>query len=149
MALVRPKMTTERSWGERVYTQVYSHGGRSVTRIPSAQSESACSKPVSAFGPLDPQPSQSLSLVLPPLQPLLSCSPAAVQQPRALGRTLYIESVTMHCPHVCSEQANQGQVRILATGNFTLSTIAFQAEGTAEPWKGEDTFERCSIGLTG
>ena len=50
------------------------------------------------------------------------CSPAAVQQPRALGRTLYIESVTMYCPHVYSQQAEQGQVRILAIGTFTFST---------------------------
>ena len=34
------------------YTQLYFHGGRSITRIPSTQSESACSKPVPASGPL-------------------------------------------------------------------------------------------------
>ena len=80
-------------------------GGRSVTRIPFTQSKSACSKPVSASGPLclhscplglsaqsphtavlwtslhsgPTQPSSGpLSSALPPLQPLL-CSPAALQ----------------------------------------------------------------------
>ena len=42
--------------------------------------------------------------------------------PRAPGRALYIESVTTHRPHVCSELASQCQVRILATGTFILST---------------------------
>ena len=49
---VTKEITVERSWGERVYTQLYSHGGRSITEIPSTQSESACSKLVSASGPL-------------------------------------------------------------------------------------------------
>ena len=64
--------------------------------------------------------------VLPPLQPLL-CSPAALHHatvwPRALGRALYIELATTCCSHVCSEQAHQDQVRILAIGNFTFSTL--------------------------
>ena len=37
-----------------------------------------------------------------------------MQQPRAL----YIESIIMYCPHVCSGQTDQGQVRILAIGTF-------------------------------
>ena len=43
---------TECSWGERVYTQLYFHSGKSITKIPSTQSRSAHSKPVSASGPL-------------------------------------------------------------------------------------------------
>ena len=107
-------------------------GGRSVTKIPFTQSESACSKLVSASGPLCPhsrptQPSSGLlSLMLLPLQPLL-CSHAALQpchhfMPRALGGALYIESTAMYCPQVCSELVNQGQVSILATGTLILST---------------------------
>ena len=107
-------------------------GGRSVTKIPITQSASACSKPVSASGPLclhsrPAQPSSGpLSSALPPLQPLL-CSPAALQPcyhivPRALGGALYIESTAMYCSQVCSELVNQGQVRILATGTLILST---------------------------
>ena len=113
------EMTVEHSWVERVYTQLYSPSGRSVTRIPSTQSESACSKPVSASGPLCHHSHLSLcprhchhsSLCSALLQP---CSCATVF-PRALGRALY-------CPQVCSELVNQGQVRILATGTFTLYT---------------------------
>ena len=89
--------------------RLYSHGGRSVTRILSTQSESAGSKLVSASGPLSLCPQCCLHSSL--------CSPAAMQ-PTALGRALYVESVTMHC----SEHAGQGQVRIQATGTFTFST---------------------------
>ena len=118
---------------KRLYPTLFP-GGRSVTRILSTQSKSACSKLVSASGPLclhsrrAQLSSGPLSSVLPPLQTLLCsavlqpCSPATVL-PRALGGALYIESVTMHCPHVCSELANQGQVRILATGTFNSSTL--------------------------
>ena len=56
---------------------------------------------------------------------LLSCSFAAVPpcHAQSTSRTLYyIESTAMYCPQVCSELANQGQVRILATGTFILST---------------------------
>ena len=31
----------------------------------------------------------------------------------------------MYCPHVCREQADQGQVRILGTGTFTFSSLLF------------------------
>ena len=123
---VRQKMTAERSWGKRFYTQLYSHGGRSITRIPSTQSRSAGSKLVSASGPLCPRSHPSLcprcchhsSLCSALLQP---CSCAGVS-PTTLGRALHRESVTVYCPHVCSESANQGQVRILGTGTFTLYT---------------------------
>ena len=73
------------------------------------------------------QPSSGpLSSVLSPLQPLL-CPPAALQPchhvvPRALGRALFIESIAMYCPQVCSELVNHSQVRILATGTFILFT---------------------------
>ena len=40
--------------GWKGYTQLYSHGGRSITRLLSTQSEFAESKPVSASGPLCP-----------------------------------------------------------------------------------------------
>ena len=35
---------------------------------------------------------------------------------------LFIESIAMYHPHVRRELADQGQVRILATGTFSLST---------------------------
>ena len=103
-------MTVAHSWGESVYTQLYSHGGRSVTRIPST-SEQVCMQQAGLClqASLHPQPSRSLSLALPPLQPLLSCSRAA----QSTGRSS-LESIIAYFPHVCSEQADQGQVRILA-----------------------------------
>ncbi|XP_057345543.1 uncharacterized protein LOC130679953 [Manis pentadactyla] len=63
-------------------TALWAPSGRSITTIPSSQSESACSKRVSASGPpcLHSHPTQpssgALTSELPPLQPLL-CSPAA------------------------------------------------------------------------
>ena len=123
------KMTMECSWGERIYTQLYSHGGESITGIPSIQSKSACSKPVPASGPLRLRSHPSLcpqcchhSSFCPPaaLQP---CSNGATVSPRALGKALYVESIiTTYFSHLCSEQANQGQVRILVIGSFTFST---------------------------
>ena len=55
---------------------------------------------------------------------LLSCSLVAMPLccPRALGGALYIESIVMYCPHVCSELVSQGQLRILATGTLILFT---------------------------
>lgn len=35
----------------------------------------------------------------------------------------------MYCPHVCGQLANQGQVGILATRTFTLSTVTENAGG--------------------
>ena len=64
-----------------------------------------------------------LSAATTPASALLQPCSRATVSPRALGRALYIESITMHCPHMCSELANQGQVRILATGTFILSTL--------------------------
>ena len=125
------EMTVEHFGGERVYTQLYSHGGRSITRVLSTQSKSACSKLVSASGPLClhnrplglcPQHCHHSSLCSVFLQP---CSRATVS-PRPLGGALYIESIATYCPHVCSEQADQGQVGILATRTFILSTVTLR-----------------------
>ena len=75
-------------------------GGRSVTKIPFTQSESACRKPISASGPLclHSRPPGLCTVVLHSC-PLL-CSPAALQHhhrvmPRAMGGALFIESTAM------------------------------------------------------
>ena len=110
--------------GERVYTQLYFHGGRSVTRLPSTQSESACrsrSLPLGLSAPGAISVSVLCTATTPVSALLQPCSHATVS-PRAPGGALYIESIVTYCPHVCSELADQGQVRILATGTFTLST---------------------------
>ena len=118
-------------------------GGRSVTRIPFTQSESAPASQSLPLG-LSAQLSRTavlwapLSSVLPPLQPLL-CSPAALQPchhvtPRAVGRALYRESTAMHCPQVCSEPATQGQVRILATAPLILPTLLQKLFTSLESW---------------
>ena len=126
-------------------------GGRSVTRIPFLRASlyaasqylllgpSVCTAVL--WAPLSAQPSSGpLCTVVPHscspglcpwhchcsslcsalLQP---CSPATVS-PRALGGALYMESITTHCPHVYSEPAKEGQVRILATGTLISSTLA-------------------------
>ena len=71
------KMTVKHSWGERVYTQLYSHGGRSITRIPFTQSEPACSKLLCASGPLCP--CSHLSLCPRHCHHSSLCSPTALQ----------------------------------------------------------------------
>ena len=107
------------SWAERAYTPLYSHDGRSITRILSIQSESACSRPVSASGPLCLH--SHLSFCPQCCHHSTLHSPAAVQW--ALGGALYVESVTMYCLHVCSERATRAGEN-LATGTFTFSTGA-------------------------
>lgn len=87
------------------------NGGRSSTRIPFA-SEQVCMQPRGLSIPT----AISVS-ALPALQPLVACSCAA----RALS--LYIESIIAHCPHVCSRQADQGQVGILDIRIFIFSTF--------------------------
>ena len=99
------EMTVKHSWGERVITQLSSHGGRSITRILSTQSESACSKTISVSGPLYLRSHLSLhpwhchhsSLISALLQ---LCSSCATVWPRALGGALYIESITS-IAHIC------------------------------------------------
>lgn len=71
-------MTTECSWGGRVYTQLYSHSGRSSARAPSASRADRML-----------QADLCLRASLPP------------GSPRALAGALYIESITAHCQHVC------------------------------------------------
>ena len=73
------KMTVEHPWGERVYTQLYSHGGRSITRISSTQ-RVGLSTTHSCLS-LCPRCCNHSSL----------CSPAAMQL-TALGGVLYIVS---------------------------------------------------------
>ena len=125
---VTKEMTVEHSWGERIIPNFISTvAGQSLET--QTQSKSARRKPISTSGPfylhshpsLCPRCCYHSSLCSALLQP---CSPATVS-PRSLGRTLYIESVTTYCPHMCSELAGQGQVRILATGTLILSTLAF------------------------
>ena len=114
----------QRNWQQNVLGVKELHpglfpGGRSVTRIPFTQSESAGSKPVSASGPLCPHShplGPSACTVVPHSHPLglcpwcchhsslcsallQPCSPATVS-PRPLGRALYVESITTFA-HTC------------------------------------------------
>ena len=68
--------------------------------------------------------------------------------PRALGRALYRESIATYCPHACSEQANQGQMRILATGTFTLSTTPQGWDSSAGQLCGVDVTVQAQKNLT-
>ncbi|XP_073078933.1 gamma-aminobutyric acid receptor-associated protein-like 1 isoform X1 [Manis javanica] len=61
-----------------------------------------------------------LSAANTPASALLQPCSCATLSPRALGGALYIQSIAMYYPHVFSELANQGQVRIPAIGTFTL-----------------------------
>ena len=91
---VTKEMTVERSWGERVYTQLYFHGGRSITKISPTQSKSACSKPVSASGPLCPH-SHPLGL----LAHTVSCT--AILWASVLGTVTTAASALLQpCDHV-------------------------------------------------
>ena len=137
---VTKEMTVEHSWGERVIPNFIS---TVVGQSLKSHSLRASLHPARQSLPLGPsvhtailwaslhsrpaQPSSGpLSLALPPCQPLL-CSPAALQPchgvTQSTRQSSQIEATAMYCLHVCSELANQGQVRILATGTFILFTI--------------------------
>lgn len=91
-----------------------------VLEFHSPQSKSACSKWVPASGPLHPH--SCLSLCPRRCHGSSLCS-AAAMQPRVPVRALYIEPVIItYGTHMCSEQANLGQVRILTIGTFIFST---------------------------
>ena len=109
---VTKEMTVGRSWGERAIPNSISTSGRSLKSHPLRASLYAHTAiPVSV-----------LSAATTPASALLQPCSRATMSPRALGRALYIGSIATYCPQVCSELANQGQVRILATGSFILST---------------------------
>lgn len=108
--------------GPKSYTQLYFHGGRSITRILSTQNESACSNLVSASGPLWPhsRPLVLWSSVLPPVQPLL-CSPGALQPCHCVTQST-VQGSLYRVNNDALPRHVQGRVRILTTGTFILST---------------------------
>ena len=115
-------MTMECYWGERVVSNfIPTVAGQSLESCPLRSSLHAASwsLPLGLY----PAAIPSLSSALPPLQPLLSCSHEALPpcHPEHWAE-LFIESIAMYHPRMCSELANQGQVRILAIGTFSLST---------------------------
>ena len=124
------EMTVEHSWGERIIPNFISMvAGQSLESCPLRASLRTASR----SRPLGLSTHSAIAVSVFVFALLQPCS-CATMLLKALGGALYIESITMYCPHVCSELANQRQVRILAIGTFTLSTptrrrLVCQAEG--------------------
>ena len=119
---VTKEMTVEHSWGERVISNfIPTVVGDSLEFCPLRGSLHAANQslPLGLSAPVAISVSV-LGAATTPVSSLLSCSHATML-PRALGGPLYIESIA-YWPRVCSELPDQGQVRILAIGTFTLST---------------------------